>query len=234
MSCYWGVTLPRSTSKPSGMQQPLWLLITLPLGQNRCHFADNTYKFVFLYEDCCILTKISIKFVPRCPINKPALVQIMAWRQTGCKLLSATIMFYFIHAYILDGFLCHVRPILKISWKFIVPFFQQRWKHNLHQSAEVMKNLWCSGPQLCICRLYIKILKKNRKRNVVKHGQNFILYKYCMSKHACIYNELLPVGTKTGIYTITQISNYTITQIIVKQLFSKKQDYNRNIAQQNV
>ena len=46
-----------------------------------------------LMEKPQTLIKISVKFVPRGPINnKPLLVQIMAWRQSGNKLLSEPMM----------------------------------------------------------------------------------------------------------------------------------------------
>ena len=42
--------------------------------QNGRHFADDIFKFIFLYENCCILIKISLKFVPISPAsNKPTL-----------------------------------------------------------------------------------------------------------------------------------------------------------------
>ena len=49
--------------------------------QNGHHFADNTFKCIFLNEKVWIAIKISMKFVPKCPINSiPALIQIIAWR----------------------------------------------------------------------------------------------------------------------------------------------------------
>ena len=40
----------------------------------------------FMNETFYILIQISLKFVPKGPIeNKPALVQVMAWRRTGDK-----------------------------------------------------------------------------------------------------------------------------------------------------
>ena len=43
------------------------------------HFTD-LFKCIFLNENVWITTKISLKFVPKIPINNiPALVQIMAW-----------------------------------------------------------------------------------------------------------------------------------------------------------
>ena len=36
----------------------------LRLRQNGCQFAKYILKFIFLHENCCILIKISLKFVP--------------------------------------------------------------------------------------------------------------------------------------------------------------------------
>ena len=59
------------------------------LRQNGCHLADNIFKHIFLNENVGILIKISLMFVPGGPIdNMTALVQIMAWHQTGDKPLS--------------------------------------------------------------------------------------------------------------------------------------------------
>ena len=47
----------------------------------------------FLEWNVWIPVKISLKFVPMCPINNtPALVQIMAWRRPGDKPLSEPMM----------------------------------------------------------------------------------------------------------------------------------------------
>ena len=47
----------------------------------------------FFKENVWIPTKISLKFVPKGPINNiPALVQIMAWRSPGDKPLSELMM----------------------------------------------------------------------------------------------------------------------------------------------
>ena len=48
--------------------------------------VDDILKCIFLNENDRIRIQISLKFVSRSPIdNKPALVQIMAWRRTGDK-----------------------------------------------------------------------------------------------------------------------------------------------------
>ena len=66
---------------------------TLRPGPNRRHFADDTFKCIFLNENVWIPIEISLKFVPKGSINNsPALFQIMAWRRPGDKPLSEPIM----------------------------------------------------------------------------------------------------------------------------------------------
>ena len=61
--------------------------------QNGRHFADDTFKRIFLNENVRISIKISLNFVPKGPINNiPAMVQIMAWRLSGNKSLSEPMM----------------------------------------------------------------------------------------------------------------------------------------------
>ena len=76
---------------------------TLKLRQNGSHFADENLKLIFLSENCSILIKISLKFVPRQPVNNnPALVQIMAWCQIGKKPLSEQLW--------PDAYICVTQP----------------------------------------------------------------------------------------------------------------------------
>ena len=71
-----------------------------PAGQNGRHFADDVFRCILVNEKF-ILIKISLNFVPKCPIDdKPAFVQIMAWRRTGDKPLSEPMMTRFIDAYV--------------------------------------------------------------------------------------------------------------------------------------
>ena len=52
--------------------------------QNDRHFLDDIFKRIFFNENVCILLKISLKFVPKGPVNNiPALVQKMVWRRPG-------------------------------------------------------------------------------------------------------------------------------------------------------
>ena len=69
------------------------LVNTLRPRQNGRHFPDDILKWVFLNENVWISIAISLKFVPKGQINNiPALVQIMAWRRPGDKLLSEPMM----------------------------------------------------------------------------------------------------------------------------------------------
>ena len=66
---------------------------TLGPRQNGCHFADDIFKCIFVNENVWIPIKMSLKFVPKGPINNiPALVHIMAWHRAGDKPLSEPMM----------------------------------------------------------------------------------------------------------------------------------------------
>ena len=50
--------------------------------------------FECMNENVEILINISLKFVPKCPINNiPVLVQIIAWRRSGDNPLSEPLIF---------------------------------------------------------------------------------------------------------------------------------------------
>ena len=66
---------------------------TLRLRQKGRHFPDDIFKWIFLNENVWISINISLKFLPRGPINNiPTLVQVLAWRQPGDKPLSGPTM----------------------------------------------------------------------------------------------------------------------------------------------
>ena len=109
-----------------GMACFCWCYVvnTLRPRQNGCHFPDDIFKWIFLNENVWISIKISLKFVPKGPIdNIPALVQIMAWRRPGDKPLSEPIMVR------LPTHICVTRP---------------QWVHTSNYSAIVSKSstLW--------------------------------------------------------------------------------------------
>ena len=64
--------------------------------------ADDKFKYIFLNEnDKIIITiRISLKFVPRSPIdNNQALVQVMAWRRIGNKSFPEQVRTHITDAY---------------------------------------------------------------------------------------------------------------------------------------
>ena len=66
---------------------------TLRPRQNGRHFPDDIFLCIFVNENTSISIKISLRFVATGPIsNIPALVQIMAWRRSGDRPLSGTMM----------------------------------------------------------------------------------------------------------------------------------------------
>ena len=75
-------------------------LIHLPLDKNGRHFPDDILKCIFMNEKNGILIQISLKFVPKGPINNiPALVQIMAWCRSSNKPLSGPMLTQFTDPY---------------------------------------------------------------------------------------------------------------------------------------
>ena len=62
---------------------------TLRPRQSGRRFADDLFKCIFLNENVWISIQMSVKFVPRGPINNiPILVQILAWCRPSEKPLS--------------------------------------------------------------------------------------------------------------------------------------------------
>ena len=78
--------------------------------------ADDIFKWIFLNENVIILIEISLKSVPKGPINNiPALVQIMAWRRPGDKPLSEPMMVR------LPTHICVTLPQwVKFHWHFVL------------------------------------------------------------------------------------------------------------------
>ena len=62
--------------------------------------GDNIFKCIFLNENIRIAIQISLKFVPKgATDSKSALVQVMAWHQTGDKPLPEAMMTQFTDTY---------------------------------------------------------------------------------------------------------------------------------------
>ena len=92
-------------NKSGQVQRCYWLINTLRPRRNEQHFADDIFKRIFFNENVWIAIKISLKFVPKGPIdNITALVEIMAWRRSGDKPLSQPMMIS------LPTHICVIRP----------------------------------------------------------------------------------------------------------------------------
>ena len=71
-------------------------LTRFPLDKMTTSLADDIFKCISLNEN----NRTTVKFVPMSPINnKPALVQVMAWRRTGDKPFSEPMLTWFTDAY---------------------------------------------------------------------------------------------------------------------------------------
>ena len=104
-------THKRHPMAPWAMGCLLWVQSVNTLGPRQigCHFPDNIFKCIFFNENVWISIKISLKCVPKGPVNSiPALVQIMAWHWPGNKPLSATMMVRLL------THICVTRP--PVSW----------------------------------------------------------------------------------------------------------------------
>ena len=83
------------------MPDVLALLTHLLLDKMAAYFADDIFNAIFMNEKYCISIRISLKFVPRGPINNsPALVQVIAWHWTGDETLPEAMLTQFTDAYL--------------------------------------------------------------------------------------------------------------------------------------
>ena len=99
---YSGLT----TTKHNELRMYIMPVRCLKPRKNGRHLPDDIFKRILLNGNVWISITISLKFVPKFPINIiPTLVQINAWRWTGDKLLSEPIMSYFADAYMLHSVL---------------------------------------------------------------------------------------------------------------------------------
>ena len=105
----------------------LWVCTLRP--RRNEHFEDDICKRIFLNENVWVSIKISLKFVPKGPINNiPALFRIMAWRRAGDKPLSEPMMVS------LPKHICLTRPQwVKMQSHFLTQYCVCLWS-NLPQS----------------------------------------------------------------------------------------------------
>ena len=94
--------------------------------KNGRHFPDDIFKCISFNENVWIPIQISLKLVPKGPINNiPALVGIMAWRRPGDKPLSEPMMAGF------PTHICVTRP----QWVNWAPW-------NIHGNLTALCTFW--------------------------------------------------------------------------------------------
>ena len=107
---------------------------TLTPRQNGRHSPDDIFKCIFLNENVWIAIKISLKFVPKGPINNiPALVQIMDWRRPGDRpLFEPMVVKLLTH-------ICITRPqwVNITSWYRGLLLWEDRYTNNMETKARV-------------------------------------------------------------------------------------------------
>ena len=131
------------------ISRPQWVNRLRPR-QNGCHFADSTFKCIFLNENVIISIKISLNFILKGLINNiPALVQIMAWCKSSEKPLNEPMMVSLL------THVCVIWPQWVNSWQWglNIRLVFCRWHF------QMCLNFW--NGQLCILvKISLKILPK--------------------------------------------------------------------------
>ena len=121
---------------PLAVTGPHWVNTLRPRQDGR-QFPDDILKCIFLNENVWITIKISLKFVPKGPINNtPAMVQIMAWRRPGDKPLSEPMMVSLLtHICVarpqwVNSQDSHILPLQQVIKEFC-KYFGKKWMHNI-------------------------------------------------------------------------------------------------------
>ena len=131
--------LKMSSSKYQPFCSSLTMFNTLRPGHNGWHVTDDTLKCIFLDENIWISITISLKFVPKGPINNiPSLVQIMAWRRPGDMPLSEPMMVSLL------THICVTRPQWVNHWSRKVMVFRwiSHWQYHT-MYAVTLDIQWC-------------------------------------------------------------------------------------------
>ena len=168
---------------------------TLRPKQNVWHFADDIFICIFMNENFCTLIWISLKSVHKGPIdNKSALVQVMAWHQTGDKPLPEAIMTRFTDAYIQhSGVMSQTifSSLFSMYFRSIethsnITFLSDRYKCNWMVTYITNK---CDPQEVSMVR-YLKISNVlNGKINTLKPKQN--VWHFADDIFKCVFmNEI--------------------------------------------
>ena len=144
---YWSLCMYNPCHLIKCVGVSLFLINTLRPRQNEPHSADDIFKCIFLNENVRIPIKISLKFVPKGPINNmPSLVQIMAWRRPGdvrqfiLKLYGATFWKYVP---------CHIKCSTSLS------VFKQTHRIILLKGTHLDEDCRIKSDYFDVCNLFV-------------------------------------------------------------------------------
>ena len=159
----------RITALPQELPESEWETnYTLRPRQNGRHFPDDIFKLIFLNKNVGISINISLKFLPKGPINKILeLVEIMAWRRPGKKPLSepmvvSVLMHICVTQHQRVNWWSHNHKGLHIKVNThnataLVPF-KQPWEMWVNASHESTKNPKCNHNKTkCSTTVYISM-----------------------------------------------------------------------------
>ena len=100
ISPHWSMTWTTHLKDKRATLVIQFVINSLRLRQNGCHFEDNIFQFILIIIMLSIQIQISLKFVPKGYINnKVALAVLMAKHWTGDKPSSEPMMVKFADAY---------------------------------------------------------------------------------------------------------------------------------------
>ena len=132
------------------------------------------FKCIFLNENVCILIKISLKFVPKGPINNiPALVQIIVWCWPGDKPLSKPMMVR------LPMHICVTQP----QW---VTTLRLRWNGCQLVADDVFKCILFNQPWWIKMSHWANILALPSKCQLVRQ---FTQHVFCYLNKSVVFGE---------------------------------------------
>ena len=176
-------------------EQRVHFINTLRPRQNGQHFPDNIFKHIVFNENVWISIKISLKFLPKGPINNvPALVQIMAWRWSGNKPLSEPMMVSFL------THICVTRPQwVKRCWGYslctqtaclsirihIIIIKAAHWCQAITWTNVDLLPIWCLGTKFKDIFIEIKIFSFNKMycKDVICKMVAFLFRPHAQYKH---------------------------------------------------
>ena len=183
---------------------------TLRPRQNGHHFPDDSFKRIFLNENVGITINISLKFVPKGPINNIlALVQIMAWRRLGDKPLSEPMVLNLL------THICVTRP----QWvNGDLSKQTLNWLGSVITPQSLATNSPAPGPRPLTCGVSSECLG-TRSYETTSRDQRGKIQMFFSSIGACTATKSLIANHRSSI--VAQLYFASVTQMFLMPLFVK-------------